>query len=216
MLYFSINPTASGQSFTYLLADYISNLETIALVNVIGERTDDNTNIRMPLPIIDASGNNVLTYTLTRYKKTGNTPQITFQMGNSMRYKMEVDVILRYTKTTDSAISIGNETDYSTTEKAVGTWIDGKIVYQKTALVTLPIANALTITNTAITGIDVLVATDGEAVSTNGWTLPIFGTRDSHVQLDLYVSDTGVLCFNHKNDTTLTLTITAQYTKTTD
>ena len=36
-----------------------------------------------------------------------------------------------YTKTTDSATSIGDETDYSTTEKIVGTWIDGKPLYQK-------------------------------------------------------------------------------------
>lgn len=41
-------------------------------------------------------------------------------------------VTINYTKTTDSAVSIGNDTDYSTTEKIVGTWIDGSPVYQKT------------------------------------------------------------------------------------
>lgn len=40
-------------------------------------------------------------------------------------------ITLQYTKTTDSAISIGVDTDYSTTEKIVGTWIDGKYLYQK-------------------------------------------------------------------------------------
>lgn len=40
--------------------------------------------------------------------------------------------ILKYTKTTDVAISIGNENEYSTTEKVIGTWIDGKPLYQKT------------------------------------------------------------------------------------
>lgn len=39
---------------------------------------------------------------------------------------------VKYTKTTDSAVSIGDETDYSTTEKIVGTWIDSKPIYQKT------------------------------------------------------------------------------------
>lgn len=41
---------------------------------------------------------------------------------------------IRYTKTTDSANSFnyGSETDYSTTEKIIGTWIDGKYIYQKT------------------------------------------------------------------------------------
>ena len=41
-------------------------------------------------------------------------------------------ITLQYTKTTDSAVEIGNDTDYSTTEKIVGTWIDGKPVYQCT------------------------------------------------------------------------------------
>jgi len=41
-------------------------------------------------------------------------------------------VILQYTKTTDSAISIGSDTDYSTEEKIVGTWITGEPIYQKT------------------------------------------------------------------------------------
>ena len=40
--------------------------------------------------------------------------------------------ILRYTKLTDTAISIGSDTDYSTEEKIVGTWIDGSPVYQRT------------------------------------------------------------------------------------
>lgn len=44
----------------------------------------------------------------------------------------ECMVIFNYTKTTDSSISIGSDTDYSTTEKIVGTWIDGKPLYQKT------------------------------------------------------------------------------------
>lgn len=44
----------------------------------------------------------------------------------------EIRITLRYTKTTDSPVAIGIDTDYSTTEKIVGTWIDGKPVYQKT------------------------------------------------------------------------------------
>ena len=43
-----------------------------------------------------------------------------------------VAVTFQYTKTTDSAISIGSDTDYSTEEKIVGTWIDGSPIYQKT------------------------------------------------------------------------------------
>lgn len=45
-------------------------------------------------------------------------------------------MLLKYTKTTDSAVEIGSDTDYSTTEKIVGTWIDGKPLYQKTVATT--------------------------------------------------------------------------------
>ena len=48
-------------------------------------------------------------------------------------------ITVRYTKTTDSAISIGSDTDYSTTEeKVVGTWVNGKPIYQKTIQTTMP------------------------------------------------------------------------------
>ena len=47
-------------------------------------------------------------------------------------WKIKGCVTIQYTKTTDSAISIGSDTDYSTEEKIVGTWIDGKPIYQKT------------------------------------------------------------------------------------
>ena len=45
---------------------------------------------------------------------------------------------VQYTKTTDSAVEIGSDTDYSTTEKIVGTWIDGKPIWQKTVTGTAP------------------------------------------------------------------------------
>lgn len=40
-------------------------------------------------------------------------------------------ITVQYTKSTDSPISIGDGNDYSTDEQVVGTWIDGKPVYQK-------------------------------------------------------------------------------------
>ena len=40
-------------------------------------------------------------------------------------------ITIQYTKTTDTSIEIGTENDYSTDEMIIGTWIDGKPVYQK-------------------------------------------------------------------------------------
>lgn len=45
---------------------------------------------------------------------------------------------VQYTKVTDTAISIGEATEYSTDEKVVGTWIDGKPIYQKTFQIVMP------------------------------------------------------------------------------
>lgn len=55
--------------------------------------------------------------------------------GIGMRY-----FTVQYTKTTDtaSAVEYANVNDYSTSEKIVGTWIDGKPIYQKTFVTTLP------------------------------------------------------------------------------
>lgn len=44
----------------------------------------------------------------------------------------KVQNVFNYTKTTDTAISIGNAYEYSTDEKVVGTWISGELLYQKT------------------------------------------------------------------------------------
>jgi hypothetical protein len=51
----------------------------------------------------------------------------------------ELYVTLQYTKTTDSAVeSYGTDTTYSTDEHVVGSWIDGRPVYQKTITGTVP------------------------------------------------------------------------------
>jgi len=47
-------------------------------------------------------------------------------------------LIVKYTKTTDSPVAIGIDTDYSTTEKIVGTWVDGRPIYQRTIDGTMP------------------------------------------------------------------------------
>lgn len=51
--------------------------------------------------------------------------------------------VIQYTKTTDSAVSIGSDTDYSTDEKIVGTWIDGKPIWQRTFTTTISTTAAI-------------------------------------------------------------------------
>lgn len=70
----------------------------------------------------DANSNVYLTVTATQLQFTTMKDRRTW---NAI-------ATVRYTKITDSAIAIGDDTDYSTTEKIVGTWVDDKPIYQRT------------------------------------------------------------------------------------
>ena len=43
---------------------------------------------------------------------------------------------IQYTKTNDATVNVGTENDYSLDEQIIGTWIDGKLLYQKTIIKT--------------------------------------------------------------------------------
>jgi len=128
-------------------------------------------------------------------------------------------VTLQYTKTTDSAIEIGVDTDYSTTEKIVGTWIDGKPVYQKTVYCgALPNNTSKNVAH----GISNLGRVVGETAC--------FGNADNqYIFIDYTTGTTSTTHFGHlivdstniqlktTNDgTAFTGYVTLQYTKTTD
>lgn len=74
----------------------------------------------------------------------------------------ELYVTLQYTKTTDSAVeSYGTDTTYSTDEHVVGSWIDGRPVYQKTIVSTqVPNNNYVQIPH-GITNMDFCISFDG-------------------------------------------------------
>lgn len=77
-------------------------------------------------------------------------------------------VTIQYTKTSDSTSSynLANPTDYSTSEKEVGTWIDGKPLYQKTIAITLPTA---TTAGTAVSSDFAIGVSVKNCVYMNGW-----------------------------------------------
>lgn len=85
-------------------------------------------------------------------------------------------ITLCYTKSTDSAISIGFDTDYSTTEKIVGTWIDGKPIYQKTVEFTTPSAASdqpfSYLPTIPFTDMDILIKVEGRVNRSDGWIAP--------------------------------------------
>lgn len=129
-----------------------------------------------------------------------------------------VTAILQYTKTTDQAVSIGEANDYSTSEKIIGTWIDGKPLYQKTVYCgALPNAGQSSVSHN-IANIDIIPNFWGIGINQGGRSLKIPGevTGSNHVSaVGCYVDRTeiGFLTYNDRSGYHAYVTI--QYTKTT-
>ena len=130
---------------------------------------------------------------------------------------------VQYTKTTDSAISIGDDTDYSTTEKIVGTWIDGKPIYQVTVQNTLPncSTNGTSASkNITLANVDTFVGYQLHMQgNTYQATLPLYEGDKPENSVRGYYSTTYtafVLRNSVKNYNGLPVDITLQYTKTTE
>ncbi len=121
--------------------------------------------------------------------------------------------IIKFTKSTDSANSfnISSDTDYSTEEKIVGTWIDGSYIYQKTIKITVPNGTSST---TFASNVDksyimnaILNTVNNECIP-----LPVFGNYTIRMYTQgslLYLEN------NHPNWIGSDLYVTIQYTKTT-
>ena len=94
------------------------------LVSITGTMSNGTDRLR-PLPYVHDT-------TLGNQANIFLTPT-TFEIDNrgSDYSSYHAYVTIQYTKVSDTAISIGSDTDYSTEEKIVGTWIDGKPIYQK-------------------------------------------------------------------------------------
>ena len=111
---------------------------------------------------------------------------------------------------------------YSTDEKVVGVWIDGKPLYQKTVnFGTLP-NNAKKAVAHGISNIEKVISIDGSAYGTTGgvfyaFTFPNVGTNNQYTY-DIAIDITGAnIDITTQTDRTfLTGIVTIKYTKTTD
>ena len=115
--------------------------------------------------------------------------------------------VLQYTKTTDSSVEIGVDTDYSTEEKIVGTWIDGKPLYQKTIEVNITLSSDSWAGSVDVSSfnLDSIINAIGHSSALKG-SLSI-DTRVVSDTLSIFTSDLGGVVVNR---------LTLQYTKTTD
>ena len=118
----------------------------------------------------------------------------------------ELYVTLQYTKTTDSAVeSYGTDTTYSTDEHVVGSWVDGRPVYQLTHIENSTIACAPeTWTNTTLPTGNIDRIVHGEVFNNKNILNSFFiSCTSSYVQL-----------LNYRSKNTEVTGFTIQYTKT--
>lgn len=127
---------------------------------------------------------------------------------------------IRYTKTTDVAGSGiwngqgGIAHHYSTNETVIGTWVDGKPLYEKTFNISSSIPQNTTYVVGDITNFD-LVEVHGIALlgTGAGFNIPYYNSANEQAQLWWGSNE---LKFYQKGYTVTGLKITIQYTKTTD
>lgn len=138
-------------------------------------------------------------------------------------------VTVRYTKTTDPALdyTIGTENDYSTEERLIGTWVDGKPIYQKSFELVFPVvatdgtyvANNLLIDDLNIENV---VSQDGYWSENNASWLPLnFVSDNGQFHTSVYVwynSSSNHYALKYGTDRVRygnqPLVVTIQYTKT--
>ena len=116
------------------------------------------------------------------------------------------------------AVVIGDANNYSTTEKVIGKWIDGKPIYQKTYSLTTP----STTNDVAIGSFDsscIVREMTGFVEDTSTHTyLPImfkYGD-DSNNYITVYITASGIRCKVASGYTSKPVYLTVKYTKTTD
>jgi hypothetical protein len=118
--------------------------------------------------------------------------------------------------------TISSPISYSTTEKVVGTWIDGKSLYQKTVDLgygpkgtsSSPVTKTV---NHGISNIKRIVSMDVNGQSASNFFVNINGTYDDgNWRIWSYASLTAVFLVANSDQSTANWYATLRYTKTTD
>jgi len=130
-----------------------------------------------------------------------------------------VKAVIRYTKTTDSATTTiqKDSNEYSTTEKIIGKWVDGKPIYQKT-ITDLNITMDWNNQYYTMGSIDIPIANVKQIISAKA----SFSRNNNNVNMQNLNIITDSTSFPNKwvlkgiESGTMPSILTVQYTKTTD
>lgn len=215
---FELGTLASGQNIGKSLG--LANIDKIFLV-VDGSWATNNGS-QFPIPYVHyATGNLIGVF----FEVSASDVVAQFRIGSGMSGAVGDTILtVRYTKTTDTAGSGiwngqgGIAHHYSTSEKVVGTWIDGKPLYEKTIVYTPSEAITSSVTIATIANAKVMRVTEAtgyNATDNRGYDLPDVrssgGTKFSYDNGDVVIQT-----FNDSWNSSWTFYVTVQYTKTTD
>lgn len=142
----------------------------------------------------------------------GNSVQV--QAKESLYLSKPVIVTVQYTKSTDAANSFNyaSENDYSTSETIVGTWVDGKTLYQRTYSKTLTSGTNDTVGTLPSTAKPKHVS--AFIVYNSAGSIEVIPKYDDATNnAKVYTNGTSVVCSHSSNYNTMTCWVTVQYTK---
>ena len=203
----SLNTAGNPKTYNHGIAD----IDNIVYQNTIAINTTNGRT--MSVPYVDTAVN---------YNQCISVDKTKVSVWGGVDRSMYIGyVTIQYTKTTDTAgsgeyntLAIPN-VHYSTDEQVIGTWIDGKTLYQKTYSGTLGGTVGSDVSNykmTDLSDIDTIVSISG---TLQGIT-PInsYYASDNYNMVFVNGAKNGLYC-NGKNIGGNTYKVTIQYTKTT-
>ena len=196
-------------------AHNIANVDNIFIAG--GYFVETSGSDKYYYPLVLASGSNE--YNI--YTRVDNT-NIRISV-NRDRSSMAAIVVVQYTKTTDTAGS-GKYTTlgapavhYSSDEQVIGTWVDGKTLYQKTiSCGALPAATDKRVAH-GISNLDYVVEAKGWAQAPGvNYTSVMFPNNSTTQQVTLIIDPSDIILRDMADRSNYTKTyVTIQYTKTT-
>lgn len=153
---------------------------------------------------------------LNAYMEGGYTLRMQVNGYNSMPFEL----VIQYTKETDSAVTTIEQkpTHYSTDEQVIGTWIDGKPLYQKTIIWQGNLPAGQTQIDPQISNIDAMIELKGTVFREQYFTNICEAESSTQMVNTYYHIGSHKICIdiNKLAYNNATVRLTLQYTKTTD
>ena len=148
-----------------------ASIATLVSLNLMAKKSEGTTICVNETAILDGNGRCVRVYGFTN--AGGSDANKVSIVNNKVSWGgITCYITVQYTKTTDAANSFkyGDPNEYSTTEKIVGSWIDGKPLYQKTITYTMPTISTdgtRTVGTYTSTGTTIKTVVDIQAIAYN-------------------------------------------------